>query len=609
MSEQILIVDDEKEIADLIEVYLKNDGYTVYKFYNGLDALECIETQKMDLAILDVMLPDIDGFRICQKIREQYYYPIIMLTAKVEDTDKIMGLTIGADDYITKPFNPLEVVARVKTQLRRYVRYNNAANTKEKDTPIAEHDVRGLIINKNTHKCTLYGKEVTLTPIEFSILWYLCENRGKVIPSEELFENVWGEQYLDNNNTVMAHIGRLREKLNEPAKKPKFIKTVWEWDIPLKNKRNSQRDDYRLLKNKLLIRTFGMLFFAFAFLAALYSLFLRGHIANAFVGFLDNFVYHDYDRALNVYSMYIRNYMSLFFIVLSLILFAIILRFYLNEFSKYFKEINRGIDALIEENIGDIVLSSELTVTEKKINHIKHTLEQRKLATELAEQRKNDLVVYLAHDLKTPLTSVIGYLTLLRDENQISEELREKYLSISLEKAEYLEDLINEFFEITRFNLSNITLEYSMVNLTRMLEQLTYEFKPMFLEKNLKCELEIVPDTMIKCDVNKMQRVFDNLLRNAVNYSFADSTIRIVSTQNEGNLNIKFTNFGNTIPQEKLERIFEQFYRLDTARSSRSGGAGLGLAIAKEIVELHGGSITAKSENDIIEFEVTIPLL
>ena len=307
--------------------------------------------------------------------------------------------------------------------------------------------------------------------------------------------------------------------------------------------------------------------------------------------------------------MYIRNYMSLFFIVLSLILFAIILRFYLNEFSKYFKEINRGIDALIEENIGDIVLSSELTVTEKKINHIKHTLEQRKLATELAEQRKNDLVVYLAHDLKTPLTSVIGYLTLLRDENQISEELREKYLSISLEKAEHLEDLINEFFEITRFNLSNITLEYSRVNLTRMLEQLIYEFKPMLLEKNLKCELEIVPDTMIKCDVNKMQRVFDNLLRNAVNYSFADSTIRIVSTQNEGNLNIKFTNFGNTIPQEKLERIFEQFYRLDTARSSRSGGAGLGLAIAKEIVELHGGSITAKSENDIIEFEVTIPLL
>ena len=226
MNEHILIVDDEKEIADLIEVYLTNDGYTVHKFYNGLEALKCIETENIDLAILDIMLPDIDGFHICKKIREKYFYPVIMLTAKGEDTDKIMGLTIGADDYITKPFNPLEVVARVKTQLRRYVRYNNAASGK-KEVTVTECDIRGLVINRSTHKCSLYGKEIVLTPIEFSILWYLCENRGKVIPSEELFENVWKEKFLDNNNTVMAHIGRLREKLGEPAKKSKFIKTVW----------------------------------------------------------------------------------------------------------------------------------------------------------------------------------------------------------------------------------------------------------------------------------------------------------------------------------------------------------------------------------------------
>lgn len=225
MNENILIVDDEKEIADLIEVYLKNDGYIVHKFYNGIDALECIKSQKMDLAILDVMLPDVDGFHICQKIREQYFYPIIMLTAKIEDTDKIMGLTIGADDYITKPFNPLEVVARVKTQLRRYQRYNNPAQIQPDEK--SEYDIRGLIINKDSHKCFLFGKELRLTPIEFSILWYLCEHQGKVVPSEELFEAVWKEKYLNNNNTVMAHIGRLREKMNEPAKKPKFIKTVW----------------------------------------------------------------------------------------------------------------------------------------------------------------------------------------------------------------------------------------------------------------------------------------------------------------------------------------------------------------------------------------------
>ena len=209
MNKKILIVDDEKEIVDLLEVYLSNDGYSVYKCYNGLEAMKCIKQSQIDLAILDIMLPDIDGFRLCQKIREKFYFPIIMLTAKIEDSDKIMGLTIGADDYITKPFNPLEVVARVKTQLRRYQSYNspNLSQSEEKD----EYDI-----------------EIALTPLEFSILWYLCEHQGKVVASEELFEAVWKEKYLRNsNNTVMAHIGRLREKLNEPSKNPKFIKTVW----------------------------------------------------------------------------------------------------------------------------------------------------------------------------------------------------------------------------------------------------------------------------------------------------------------------------------------------------------------------------------------------
>lgn len=226
MSQKILIVDDEVEIADLVELYLKSEGYTVRKFYSGREALDCVNSEELDLAILDVMLPDMDGFTLCARIREEHFWPIIMLTAKVEDMDKIMGLTIGADDYITKPFNPLELVARVKTQLRRYTRYNRpegeAAPAQEN-----EHDIRGLVINKDTHKCTLYGKNIALTPIEFGILWYLCEHQGRVVSSEELFEAVWGEKYLDNNNTVMAHIGRLREKLGEPPRKPRFVKTVW----------------------------------------------------------------------------------------------------------------------------------------------------------------------------------------------------------------------------------------------------------------------------------------------------------------------------------------------------------------------------------------------
>lgn len=224
MNENILIVDDEQAIADLVEVYLTNEGYRVFKFYNAADALRCVREQELSLAILDVMLPDMDGFALCQRIREEHLFPIIMLTARVEDMDKITGLTLGADDYITKPFNPLEVVARVKTQLRRYIRYNPSEGAAgEADT----FDIRGLHISHASHKCTLNGQELGLTPIEFSILWYLCSHKGSVVSSEELFEAVWGEKYLDNNNTVMAHIARLREKLKEPPRRPRFIKTIW----------------------------------------------------------------------------------------------------------------------------------------------------------------------------------------------------------------------------------------------------------------------------------------------------------------------------------------------------------------------------------------------
>ncbi len=218
----ILILDDEKEIADLVELYLQNENYHIYKFYKSEEAINCIDTEKIDVAILDVMIEGKDGFEICRYIREKgLKFPIIMLTAKIEDNDKIKGLTLGADDYITKPFNPLELVARVKSALRRYTLYNGENVSKN----IIE--INGLTIDKAKHKCLLYEQKVDLTPIEFEILLYLAENRGKVISSEELFEKVWKEKYLDSNNTIMVHIRRIREKLNEDTKHPKFIKTVW----------------------------------------------------------------------------------------------------------------------------------------------------------------------------------------------------------------------------------------------------------------------------------------------------------------------------------------------------------------------------------------------
>lgn len=217
----VLILDDEKEIADLVELYLKNENYHTYKFNTSEEAIHCIDTIDLDLAILDVMIAGKDGFEICKYIREKNLnFPIIMLTAKIEDKDKITGLTLGADDYITKPFNPLELVARVKSAIRRYTKYNE----KKEEESIYIH---GLEINRQTHQCLLYDKEIELTPLEFDILLYLANHRGHVVSSEELFEKVWKEKYLENNNTVMVHIRRIREKLKEDTRNPKFIKTVW----------------------------------------------------------------------------------------------------------------------------------------------------------------------------------------------------------------------------------------------------------------------------------------------------------------------------------------------------------------------------------------------
>jgi two-component system response regulator VanR len=224
LAVDILVVDDEQAITDLVEVYLKNENFNVYKFYNGKEALNCIENKKLDLAIIDVMLPDIDGFSICQKIREKHIFPVIMLTAKEEEIDKITGLTLGADDYVTKPFQPLELVARVKAQLRRFTTYNSAEPSRDGKV-IA---FAGLVLNKDTHECTLNERPLSLTPTEFSILWVLASNRGCVVSSEELFHEVWGEKYFTNsNNTVMVHIRHLREKIGDDVQHPKYIKTVW----------------------------------------------------------------------------------------------------------------------------------------------------------------------------------------------------------------------------------------------------------------------------------------------------------------------------------------------------------------------------------------------
>jgi len=223
MNDKILIIDDEKEITELIEAFLKNESYQVYKAHSSNEAIKIIESESLDLAIIDIMLPDGNGFDLCKLIREKYTYPIIMLTSKTEGVDRITGLSLGADDYVTKPFLPIELVARVKAQLRRVQNYDGRTQNISETLAIT-----GLFLNKTSHECRLNDEIVKLTPTEFSILWTLCKKRGKVFSAEELFMTVWGEKYYKNSrNTVMVQIRHIREKLKDTGEKPKFIKTIW----------------------------------------------------------------------------------------------------------------------------------------------------------------------------------------------------------------------------------------------------------------------------------------------------------------------------------------------------------------------------------------------
>ena len=255
-----------------------------------------------------------------------------------------------------------------------------------------------------------------------------------------------------------------------------------------------------------------------------------------------------------------------------------------------------------------IALPASLKEAENQLNLTREEALRAQRAARDAEQRKNDLVVYLAHDLKTPLTSVIGYLTLLRDEPDLPPEMRGRYTGIALDKAERLEGLINEFFDITRFNLSHLELERRDTDLRRMLEQMCSEFAPVLAQQQLTVSLDLPERLHVVCDADKMARVFDNLLNNACHYAYPASTVYVRAWQEKGHVTITFRNAGATIPPEKLSRMFEQFFRLDTSRASRTGNAGLGLAIAREIVNAHGGAITAKSAQEQILFTVTLPL-
>lgn len=304
---------------------------------------------------------------------------------------------------------------------------------------------------------------------------------------------------------------------------------------------------------------------------------------------------------------WIRDYALLVLLLTTAVGWLVISYHFISKPMRYLDELVAASERLAAPDDTPIVLPRAMQSAEDQLNLVRQQALRSAQAAREAEQRKNDLIVYLAHDLKTPLTSVIGYLTLLRDEPDLSPQVRGRYTGIALEKAERLEELINEFFDITRFNLTQLELDKRPTDIRRMLEQVTSEFEPVLGEKGLRCRLDLPQTLTADCDPDKLARVFDNLLRNACHYSYPDTVVEVVGRETEAELTLTFTNQGPTIPPDKLEHIFQQFFRLDASRATQTGGAGLGLAIAKEIVERHGGVIQAQSADERIAFTVRLP--
>ena len=371
-----------------------------------------------------------------------------------------------------------------------------------------------------------------------------------------------------------------------------------------------EKSKYRKLKISLLLQT--VLITALTVLVGGFLLeyiidgIYNDDVSEIFIGFLKFFHVKESD-AIRLYWRILGNNKTFFMMIGFLALFALFFYIALSKMITYLEDVEKEIGKLVSRSTEPIHLITELEPIETKLNNIKYTLERQEREVQESEQRKNDLVVFLAHDLKTPLTSIVAYLSMLQSHPELSEAERSKYTGISLEKAIRLGKLIEEFFEITKFNAQDIVLEKTELNLSRMLEQIADEMYGVLQEKRLECPGEAAEDVIVPADPDKLARVFDNLMRNAVAYCDRETTIHIQVSQDKDNAKIVFINEGPKIANDKLQHIFEKFFRADNSRSSETGGAGLGLAIAREIVELHGGQIQAQSDDHETRFIVSLP--
>lgn len=368
------------------------------------------------------------------------------------------------------------------------------------------------------------------------------------------------------------------------------------------------KEEYAVFQRKIMRRFCINIFISVFIVLLLYLFWWKNRFGDWTVKFLEYFMKITHEQAFYIYHRYFRGYKELFFAIIIFVIFIFLLWHLFRWMTQYFREIHQGIDALLEQNSEHIYLSPEMLPFERKLNTIKQELEKQKAETLNAKQRKDDLVMYLAHDIRTPLTSVIGYLNLLEEDPDMPSAQRSKHVHITLEKAYRLEAMINEFFEITRLNSKEIQLLKQRIDLYYMLVQLCDEVSPVLDAHGNSAILNLSQDMVICADPDKIARVFGNILKNAAAYSYPKTEIYISGKETDKYSIISFQNKGKTIPAEKLPLLFDKFYRVDSSRVSDTGGTGLGLAIAKEIISLHDGTIQVMSEKETVTFVIQLPL-
>lgn len=368
----------------------------------------------------------------------------------------------------------------------------------------------------------------------------------------------------------------------------------------------TEKNDYSKMKRRIFSQLVAMLVVSGAAVLLLYN-FLRGKIGIWTISLFSFLPGIDYEEAYALYENVFRNHWTEFMFLAMALVFLILFRFSLTWFGKYFDSINKGINALLSPQHEPISLPKEMRFVEENLQTVQRTLEEQRTEAALAEQKRDDLILYLAHDLKTPLTSILGYLEILTENKEMDYEQREKCIRVSYEKATRLEKLINEFFEITRFRQSDFILSKSSVDLHYLLIQLLEELTPQLRAGHVEAQLQMPEDIQVRGDADYLARAFQNVLKNAAAYSDADSTILISASCQDNKAAITISNTGNTISPKQQAHIFEKFYRADEARQGATGGAGLGLAIASNIITLHGGTISVASRERKTSFTITLP--